>query len=174
MIRQIVAETGADVNVEDDGKVTISAVDQTAVDKAVEWVKGLTTDPEVGKIYKGKVKRIVPFGAFVEILPGKEGLVHVSRMAHGFVDNPDAVVKLDQEVDVRVFEIDELGRVNLTMLLDENGGAQTVDESAGSRSNPSGQAQGYARRGGYDNRERRGSGRPDSRDRRPRRAWSFR
>jgi polyribonucleotide nucleotidyltransferase len=123
MIRRITAETQADIDVEDDGKVTISSIDQASLDKAVKWVKDLTTDPEIGQIYTGKVMRVVDFGAFVEILPGKEGLVHVSRMSHDFINSPLDIVHEGQEVQVKVFEIDELGRVNLTMLLDSDGSA---------------------------------------------------
>lgn len=122
MIRRIIAETGSEVDVDDDGKVTISAVNQDNLNKAAQWVRDLTTDPEVGKIYDGKVMRIMDFGAFVEILPGKEGLVHVTRMSHGFVNHPSDVVTEGQAVQVKVYEIDDMGRVNLTMLLDNNGG----------------------------------------------------
>ena len=79
MIKNIIATTGAQVDVEDDGVVTISGVDEEAVQKAVDWVKGLTREVKVGEVFEGEVKRILPFGAFVEFLPGKEGMVHVSE-----------------------------------------------------------------------------------------------
>src|SRR5450759_3087032 len=81
MIKSIIAQTGAQVDVEDDGSVSISAVDAEAVKKAVEWIEGMTHEVKPGEKYKGTVKRLMNFGAFVEILPGKEGLVHVSEMS---------------------------------------------------------------------------------------------
>jgi len=120
MIRQIIAATGAAVDVEDDGSVMISGTDEESVNKAVEWVQGLTKDVAVGEEYEGEVKRILPFGAFVEILPGKEGMVHVSQMSTGYVSDPNDVVKLGQKVKVRVMEIDDQHRVNLSMLFGED------------------------------------------------------
>lgn len=120
MIRQIIATTGATVDVEDDGSVMISGVDQTAVQKAVDWVMGLTRDVTVGEEFEGEVKRILPFGAFVEILPGKEGMVHVSQMSITYVNNPNDVVKIGQKVHVRVMEIDDQHRINLSMLFGDD------------------------------------------------------
>ncbi|MDP1722835.1 MAG: polyribonucleotide nucleotidyltransferase [Candidatus Gottesmanbacteria bacterium] len=119
MIRQIISVTGATVDVEDDGSVMISGTDE-AVAKAVEWVEGLTKDLVPGEEYEGEVKRILPFGAFVEVLPGKEGMVHVSQMSTGFVSSPNDVVALGQKVKVRVMEIDDQKRVNLSMLFGED------------------------------------------------------
>ena len=118
MIRKIIAETGAQVEVEDDGSVNISGMTVEAVAAAVERVEGLTKEVVAGEIYEGEVKRIQPFGAFVEILPGKDGLVHVSDMGEGFVNNPEDVVKLGDKIKVRVKEIDNLGRINLSMNMD--------------------------------------------------------
>lgn len=115
VIRNIIAETGATVDVEDDGTVSISGTTQESLKKAVDWVKGLTREVTVGEMFEGEVKRILPFGAFVEILPGKEGMVHVSQMREGFVRNPNEVVSIGQKVKVRVSEIDEQGRINLSM-----------------------------------------------------------
>jgi len=120
IIRKIIAETGATVEVEDDGSVSISAPDQESVTKAVAWVESLVKEVKAGEIYEGTVARIQPFGAFVEILPGKDGLVHVSRMSTEFVNDPNDFVKLGQKVQVRVTEIDDLGRINLSMVLDPN------------------------------------------------------
>lgn len=119
IIKKIISETGATIDVEDDGSVNISSSDQEAVNKAVEWVKNLVREVKVGEIFEGTVVRIQPFGAFVEILPGKDGLVHVSRMSAGFVNNPEDIVSLDQKIQVKVREIDDQGRISLTMLLDE-------------------------------------------------------
>lgn len=119
MIRQIIAVTGATVDVEDDGSVMVSGTEE-AVEKAVAWVEGLTKDVQPGEEYEGEVKRILPFGAFVEILPGKEGMVHVSQMSTGYVSSPNDIVAIGQKVKVRVMEIDEQKRVNLSMLFGED------------------------------------------------------
>jgi polyribonucleotide nucleotidyltransferase len=119
-IKRIIAETGAEVEVEDDGVVSISGLDDEAVKKAIEWVESITKEVQAGEIYKGVVKRIQPFGAFVAILPGKEGLVHVSDMSEAFVKDPEEIVKLGQEIQVRVKEIDAMGRINLSMILDQS------------------------------------------------------
>lgn len=113
MIRQIIAETGATVDVEDDGAVTVSGADQASIDKAVDWIKGLTQNVEVGEEYDGTVARIVPFGIFVNILPGKDGLVHISKLATGYLNHPSDVVKDGDKLRVRVAEIDDQGRINL-------------------------------------------------------------
>jgi len=118
MIRSIIASTGATVDVNDDGSVVISG-NAEAVGKAVTWVQGLTHEVKIGEEYEGEVKRILPFGAFVEILPGKEGMVHVSQMTTAYVNDPSDVVKLGQKVKVRVVEIDDQHRVNLSMLFGE-------------------------------------------------------
>ncbi len=120
IIRQIISQTNCTVDVDDDGKVTISGADPEELAHAVNWVKGLIREVTAGEEFEGEVKRILPFGAFVEILPGKEGLVHVSQMAVGFVSNPEEVVKIGQRVKVRVAEIDDQGRINLSMLFGED------------------------------------------------------
>ncbi|KKR76697.1 MAG: Polyribonucleotide nucleotidyltransferase [Candidatus Levybacteria bacterium GW2011_GWA2_40_8] len=115
MIKSIIAQTGATVDVEDDGTVAVSGQSEEMVKMAAEWVSGLTREVKVGEQFEGEVKRILPFGAFVEILPGKEGMVHVSQMASEFVKNPNDVVSIGDKVKVRVIEIDEQGRINLSM-----------------------------------------------------------
>jgi len=115
-IRKIINETGATVDIEDDGTITISSPDKASVQKAVAWIKGLTKEAKVGDVFLGTVKRIQPFGAFVEILPGKEGLVHVSQMGRGYVTNPAKLLKVGQKVKVKVIQIDDLGRINLSLL----------------------------------------------------------
>ena len=114
VIRQITAETGTQINVEDDGTIQIAAVSGEAGEKAVRWIEGLTRDVEVGKEYLGKVTRIMNFGAFVEILPGKEGLVHISQLADYRVPRVEDVVAIGDELMVVVTEIDRMGRVNLS------------------------------------------------------------
>ena len=114
MIRQIVAETGTEINVEDDGTVQIASVSGEGAQKAIRWIEGLTREVEVGKEYLGKVTRIMNFGAFVEILPGKEGLVHISQLADFRVPRVEDVVSIGDEVFVVVTEIDRMGRINLS------------------------------------------------------------
>lgn len=119
VIKNIIAETGAMVDVEDDGSVAISGTTDEQVEKAVKWVQGLIREVTPGETFEGEVKRILPFGAFVEILPGKEGMVHVSKMSHEFVKDPKDVVSIGQKVKVKVVEIDEQGRINLSMLMED-------------------------------------------------------
>ena len=114
VIRQITAETGTQINVEDDGTIQIAATSGEAAEKAVRWIEGLTRDVEVGKEYLGKVTRIMNFGAFVEILPGKEGLVHISQLADYRVPRVEDVVSIGDELMVVVTEIDRMGRINLS------------------------------------------------------------
>jgi len=120
VIRQIIADTGCDINVEDDGKVTIAGTDPAKVEIAQKWIAGIIKEVRPGEVYQGIVKRILPFGAFVEILPGKEGMVHVSQMSTRYVVDPAAVVSIGQQVTVRVIEIDQQGRINLSMLFGED------------------------------------------------------
>jgi DNA polymerase III epsilon subunit family exonuclease len=114
VIRQITAETGTEINVEDDGTIQIAATSGEAAQKAIKWIEGLTRDVEVGKEYLGKVTRIMNFGAFVEILPGKEGLVHISQLADYRVPRVEDVVSIGDELMVIVTEIDRMGRINLS------------------------------------------------------------
>lgn len=117
MIRRLIEDTGTNIEVQDDGSVNVSGLSEESVESAINQIKGLIQEAEVGQTYEGEVKRIQPFGAFVEILPGKEGLVHVSQMSEEFVDDPNTVVTIGQKVMVKVREVDEKGRINLTMLL---------------------------------------------------------
>ena len=119
-IRNISATTGATVDVAEDGTVSISAVSEEAVEKATKWVDLITRELQKGEVFDGKVKRIVTFGAFVEIVPGKEGLVHVSEMSPEYVQNPADLVEVGQPVKVRVREVDEQGRINLSMLFGDD------------------------------------------------------
>jgi polyribonucleotide nucleotidyltransferase len=119
-IRNIIAQTGADVDIDDDGKVTISGTAEDAVQKAYDWISGMTRDVTPGEEFEGEVKRILPFGAFVEYLPGREGMVHVSKMRRGFVKDPSEVVAIGDKVRVKVEERDSQGRINLTMLLGDD------------------------------------------------------
>ncbi len=113
-IRQIINETGVTIDVEDDGTVTIASNDSEAASRAVAMVKWLTEDAEVGKIYRGIVKKIVDFGAFVEILPGTEGLVHISQLSKERVKQVTDILQEGEEVLVKVLEIDKQGKIRLS------------------------------------------------------------
>jgi polyribonucleotide nucleotidyltransferase len=113
-IRHIISETGVTIDVEDDGTVTIASSDAEAAARAVAMVKWLTEDAEIGKIYVGTVKKIVDFGAFVEILPGTEGLVHISQLARERVNKVTDVLQEGDEVTVKVLEIDKQGKIRLS------------------------------------------------------------
>ncbi|MFA5142738.1 MAG: polyribonucleotide nucleotidyltransferase [Candidatus Omnitrophota bacterium] len=113
-IKKIIQEFSVTVDIDDDGIVQVASTDGMAIEKAVAVIRGMVEEPEIGRIYKGKVKRIMNFGAFCEILPGKEGLVHVSELANKFVKTVEEVVKIGDEITVKVIEIDDQGRVNLS------------------------------------------------------------
>ncbi len=115
VIRQIVEETGAKVDIEDDGSVKVSSVNQASIDKAVAWIKGITDEPEVNKIYNGKVVKIVDFGAFVNFMGSKDGLVHISELADQRVAKTTDVVQEGQEVKVMVVGFDDRGKIKLSM-----------------------------------------------------------
>jgi polyribonucleotide nucleotidyltransferase len=115
MINKIIAETGTEIDIEDDGTIVIASVNGEDSAAAVEWIKGLTDDPEVGKVYDGKVVKIMDFGAFVEFMPGQEGLVHISQLATERVEKVTDVLKEGQEVKVKLLEIDSQGRKNLSI-----------------------------------------------------------
>ncbi|EDK72739.1 Polyribonucleotide nucleotidyltransferase [candidate division TM7 genomosp. GTL1] len=114
-INKITAETGAEIDIKDDGLVTISAVEHEAIQKALEWVKSLVEEPEVGKVYEGKVVKIMEFGAFVNIMPGIDGMVHISQLSDQRVEKVTDVVKEGDIVRVKLVAIDDRGRLNLSI-----------------------------------------------------------
>jgi polyribonucleotide nucleotidyltransferase len=113
-IKKIIAATGVTIDIQDEGNVLVGSTDAAKSKEAIEMIRAVTEDIEVGRIYIGKVKRIVAFGAFCEIAPNKEGLVHVSELADHFVKGVEEVVKLGDAIKVKVIGIDELGRINLS------------------------------------------------------------
>ena len=113
-IKKIVEETGAKIDIEEDGRVYIAAVNSEEAAKAIDMINGITAEAEVGKVYTGKVTRLMAFGAFVEILPGKEGLVHISQLSTERVNKVEDVVSVGDEIVVKVTEIDQKGRINLS------------------------------------------------------------
>lgn len=114
-IKRIIAMTNTQIDISDDGQVSISGVDRANVERAVEAVKSVYREVHVGEEFEGEIKRILPIGAMVEYLPGKEGLVHVSKLSNTFVRDPHDVVSIGQKVRVKVVQIDERGRINLAM-----------------------------------------------------------
>ncbi|MWV27521.1 polyribonucleotide nucleotidyltransferase [Aurantiacibacter rhizosphaerae] len=128
VIREIVAETGAKVDIDDEGVIKISSSNADEIAAARKWIEGITEEAEVGKIYEGKVVNIVDFGAFVNFMGGKDGLVHVSEMKNERVEKPTDVVSEGQEVKVKVLEIDNRGKVRLSMrVVDQETGEELED-----------------------------------------------
>ena len=165
VIRGIIEATGATVDVQDDGEILVGAVDAESAQRAVQMIEGLTKDAEVGQIYTGKVVKILDFGAFVEILPGKDGMVHISELADYRVPSVEDVVSLGEEITVMVKDVDSNGRISLSRraLLsgDGEGGSEGGSEGGGER-RPEGDDDrrgggGGGYRGGGDD-DRRGGG----------------
>ena len=113
MINKIIEETGVKIDIEDDGSVFIATSDAQAAAKARRLIEGIAKDVEVGEVYMGKVVRMMNFGVFVELLPGKDGMIHISKLAKGRVEKCEDVVKIGDELEVKVAEIDSQGRINL-------------------------------------------------------------
>ncbi len=114
VIRGIIEETGASVDVQDDGEILIGAVNEESAQKAVKMIEALTRDAQVGEVYTGKVVKTLDFGAFVEILPGKDGMVHISELADYRVPSVEDVVSVGDEITVIVKDVDSTGRISLS------------------------------------------------------------
>ena len=177
-IRWIVEETGTKIDVADDGKVTIASTDATSAQRAIDIIKGLTASPEVGTNYKGTVKRIEPYGAFVEILPGQDGLLHISEMAHSRVGQVTDVMQLGDEVEVQVVGVEpDTGKIRLSRkpLLPPPTEEELAAAAAARAARPprgEGGGGGYGGGGGRGDRDHRGPRREGGgghRDRGPRR-----
>jgi polyribonucleotide nucleotidyltransferase len=165
VIREIVAETGAKVDIDDEGTIKISSSNADEIEAAKKWIEGIVEEAEVGKIYTGKVVNIVDFGAFVNFMGGKDGLVHVSEMKNERVEKPTDVVSEGQEVKVKVLEIDNRGKVRLSMrVVDQETGEELEDTrppreprgDKGGRGGGGGGRGGDRRRGGGGGRGRGG------------------
>jgi len=152
-IKKLMADTETQVDVNDDGSVSVSGIDEEKMQKAIAWVEGFAKEAKPGEIYEGEVVRLMPFGAFVNILPGKDGMVHVSDMGQeGFVKDAGDVVQIGQKVQVRVKEIDDQGRINLSMNMDPSKDKSREERprngfNGGSRNG--GRSFGGDRRGGF-------------------------
>ena len=171
IIREIVATTGAKVDIDDEGVIKISSSDVTQIEAARQWISGIVEEPEVGKVYNGKVVNIVDFGAFVNFMGGKDGLVHVSEIRAERVENVRDVLSEGQEVKVKVLEIDPRGKVRLSMrVVDQETGAELEDtrppREARERGDRGDRGDRGPRRGGEGGGEgRRDRGRGRGRDR---------
>ena len=166
-IRGIIEETGAQVDVQDDGTVFVSSVDGEASSRAVQMIEGLTKEAKVGDIYTGKVVRIMGFGAFVEILPGQDGMVHVSELSDRRVESVEDEIELGQELTVQVIDVDPQGKISLSrrsLLLDED--METVAarrQGHGGNGRPGGGGRGGPRSRGGARPPRGGDARRESR-----------
>jgi polyribonucleotide nucleotidyltransferase len=170
VIREIVATTGAKVDIDDEGVIKVSSSDPAQIEAAVKWIKGLVEEAEVGKVYDGKVVNLVDFGAFVNFMGGKDGLVHVSEIRNERVEKVSDVLSEGQPVKVKVLEIDPRGKVRLSMrVVDQETGAELEDTRPPREERPRGDR--GPRRDGDGGRGPRGDGggRGGDRDRGPRR-----
>ncbi len=148
-IRNLIAKFGVDINVDSVGVVSVSGIDKAKVDEATSYIENMVRDIQEGEQFEGEVKRMLPFGAFVEMLPGKEGMVHVSKMGKGFVKDPSEVLNIGDMVKVRVYQIDQQGRVNLELVSGGSGtGTSTMDTSGGDSRPPRRFDRGGSRGGG--------------------------
>lgn len=167
VIREIVAQTGAKVDIDDEGLIKISSSDTAQIDAAIKWIKGIVEEAEVGKVYDGKVVNLVDFGAFVNFMGGKDGLVHVSEIKNERVEKVSDVLAEGQEVKVKVLEIDPRGKVRLSMrVVDQETGAEIADTRPAREERPRGEGRGDRgpRRdgdGGRPPRSEGGGGRSD-------------
>ena len=115
MINKIIEETGVKIDIEDDGSVSVCGTDREMIARAIRIIESIVTDIEPGQIFTGKVVRIMNFGAFVELAPNKDGMVHISKLSDKRVAKVEDVVNIGDEVTVKVMEVDKMGRVNLSM-----------------------------------------------------------
>ncbi len=173
-IRSIIEQTKATIDVQDDGTIYIGSTNEESAQKAIKAIEDLTREVEVGAIYTGKVVRIADFGAFVEIIPGKDGLVHISELSDHRVERVEDEVKIDDEITVVVSEIDHMGRINLSRRAVLDGTFQTIkadrgEKNSSSRRNSSGRSGGSFRRDHNSSRGKfdRPRTSPDQQDRRP-------
>jgi polyribonucleotide nucleotidyltransferase len=131
VIREITEVTGAKIDIEDDGTIKVAAVDASAAQKAIDWIRGIVAEPEAGVIYEGKVVKIMDFGAFVNFLGSRDGLVHISELAPQRVKQVSDVVEVGQQVKVKVIGMDDRGKVKLSMkVVDQQTGADISDQVA--------------------------------------------
>lgn len=159
-IKKLMKDTNTMVEVEDDGKVSVSGVSEEDMNKAISWIEGLSKEVQAGEIYDGEVVRLMNFGAFVNILPGKDGMIHVSDMGQeGFVNDASDVLKIGDKVKVRVKKIDDQGRINLSLNMDpskDKPETEKRERSGGDRRSSGGFNRGGSSRGGFSRGPRSG------------------
>ena len=154
VIREITEQTGTKVDIEDDGTIKVAATSVEAAQRAIDWIRGIVAEPELGAIYNGKVVKTADFGAFVNFLGAKDGLVHISELANDRVNKTTDIVKDGDAVKVKVIGFDERGKVKLSMrVVDQATGADITEQVGAKRPRP----EGDDRRGGErgERRERR-------------------
>ncbi|NCU42555.1 MAG: S1 RNA-binding domain-containing protein, partial [Candidatus Moranbacteria bacterium] len=115
VINEIINETGVEIDIEDSGMVYITSADQISAEKARQWIDNLTREVKIGELFSARITRIMNFGAFAEVLPGQEGLIHISQLSQERVEKVEGIVKVGDIVLVKVIEIDHQGRINLSM-----------------------------------------------------------
>ena len=130
IIREICEVTGAKIDIEDDGTIKVAAVDATAAQAAIDWIRGIVAEPEIGMVYTGKVVKVMDFGAFVNFLGSRDGLVHISELAPQRVKQTSDVVNVGDQVKVKVLGVDDRGKVKLSM--------KAVDQKTGEDLTPEG------------------------------------
>ena len=133
VIRDIVEQSGAKVDIEDDGTIKIAATTETASQKAIDMIRGIVAEPEVGQIYNGKVVKTADFGAFVNFLGAKDGLVHISELQQGRVNKTTDVVNQGDAVKVKVLGFDDRGKVKLSMRVVDQATGADITEQVGSK-----------------------------------------
>jgi len=155
VIREIVENTGCKIDIEDDGTIKVASNDPAKAQKAIDWIRGIVAEPELGVVYNGKVVKTADFGAFVNFLGSKDGLVHISELQQGRVNKTTDVVNVGDAVKVKVLGFDDRGKVKLSMrVVDQETGADISDQ-VGPKSG-GGERSDRGDRGDRDRGERRG------------------
>ena len=131
VIREIVEQTGAKIDIEDDGTIKVAANETTKAQAAIDWIRGIVAEPEIGVIYTGKVVKTADFGAFVNFLGSRDGLVHISELAQGRVDKTADVVNVGDAVKVKVLGFDDRGKVKLSMRVVDQATGEDISDKVG-------------------------------------------
>ena len=133
VIREIVEQTGCKIDIEDDGTIKIAATDALQAQRAIDWIRGIVAEPEIGVIYNGKVVKTADFGAFVNFLGSRDGLVHISELQQGRVGKTTDVVNVGDQVKVKVIGFDERGKVKLSMRVVDQATGEDITEKVGAK-----------------------------------------
>jgi len=131
VIREIVEQTGAKIDIEDDGTIKVAATSEEASKKAIDWIRGIVAEPELGAIYLGKVVKTADFGAFVNFLGSRDGLVHISELTHGRVNKTTDVVSVGDQVRVKCLGFDDRGKVKLSMRVVDQATGEDISDKVG-------------------------------------------